>query len=245
MSQAPTQIHKPPTPPNPTPFHIFCFLFFVLCFTSCTPAEPSPRPSPLGQQTLDPAARQTLLTLARATLTAVTTPGKRQPLLHGITLTPRLRRKQGVFVSLYRPPLLGLFSAHPAGRLRACAGHLPPLKPLYEAVIFETRKAALMDPRFDRVSAAEAPSLAIELAVVSAPRQVQPRQIRPGEHGVELRLGHKRSTYLPYFLRLKGWDREHTLDRLGHKAGLDPAAWRDPQARLSVYEAQTFREQRR
>ena len=182
-----------------------------------------------------------MLLLARRTLVAVASGKQRGPLLGGLKLTDRLRRKQGVFVALLKPPLLGLFGGHPGGRLRACAGHLVPLKPLYEAVIFDVRRGGKFDPRFTPVEESELADISIELSVVTPPRKVRsPDEIVIGQHGVELRKGARMATFLPYFPRSMGWDRQQTLKKLSKKAGLDAGAWKTAGVSLSVYRAHTF-----
>lgn len=189
------------------------------------------------------AEQRTLLILARRTLTAVVSGKQRQPLLGGLKLTDRLRRKQGVFVSLLKPPMLGLFGSHPAGRLRACAGHLVPIKPLYEAVIFDVRRGGRFDPRFDPVKQSELEEITIELSVVTTPRRVRSAgEVLVGQHGVDVRKGKRMATYLPYYPLSMGWDRQETLSRLCKKAGLEPDACLTGEASLSVYRAHTFAE---
>ncbi len=220
-------------------------LLCTLLAPGCTNPVTHP-PRPLGKDSLTRAEQQTLLVLARRTLAAVATGKQRGPLLGGLMLTDRLRRKQGVFVALLKPPLLGLFGGHPGGRLRACAGHLAPLKPLYEAVIFDVRRGGKFDPRFSPVEEAELDDITIELSVVTTPRRVRSsEQIVIGQHGIELRKGKQMATFLPYFPVSMGWDRRQTLRKLCKKAGIDGDAWKSGDVSLSIYRAHTFVEKRR
>ena len=216
-------------------------LFPLMLLASGCTSPVTHLPRPLGKDSLTKAEQQTLLVLARRTLVAVATGKQGRPLLSGLTLTDRLRRKQGVFVALLKPPLLGLFGGHPEGRLRACAGHLAPLKPLYEAVIFDVRRGGKFDPRFTPVERSELADISIELSVVTPPRKVRsPKEILIGQHGIELRQGNQMATFLPYFPPSMGWDRQQTLTKLCKKAGLDGDAWKSGEVSLSVYRAHTF-----
>ena len=216
----------------------------MLCAMLLAPGCADPityAPRPLGKDSLTRAEQQTLLVLARRTLTAVATGKQDLPLLSGLKITERLRRKQGAFVALTLPRLFGLFGGHPNGRLRACAGHLVPVKPLYEAVIFDARRGGKFDPRFTPVKASELDDITIEVSAVTAPRKLRdPSHFLVGQHGLELRHPGGAATYLPHIPLSLGWDRMQTIENLCKKAGLDSDAWKTSAVSLSIYRAHSF-----
>jgi AmmeMemoRadiSam system protein A len=111
--------------------------------------------------------------------------------------------------------------------------------------------AALQDPRFKPVTAAEAPGLEVEVSVLSEPQALTIaneshaiRQLQPGIDGVIFECDEHgrsfRSTYLPQV-----WEQipepRAFLAHLKVKAGLPFDFW-SPQVRLSVYQVQKFSE---
>jgi AmmeMemoRadiSam system protein B/AmmeMemoRadiSam system protein A len=137
------------------------------------------------------------------------------------------------------------------GRLRGCIGSLQATRPLADDVRANAAAAALQDPRFSPVSAAEAPGLEVEVSVLSAPRPLifaneshALWQLRPGEDGVILECEHQgrshRSTYLPQVWEQIASPRAF-LAHLKVKAGLPFDFW-SPQLRLATYRVQKFSE---
>ena len=135
------------------------------------------------------------------------------------------------------------------GQLRGCIGSLQASRPLADDVRANAMAAALQDPRFKPVTAAEAPGLEVEVSVLS---DAQPlhfaneshaiRQLQPGIDGVIFECEEYgrsfRSTYLPQV-----WEQipepRAFLAHLKVKAGLPFDFW-SPQVRLSVYQVQKF-----
>jgi AMMECR1 domain-containing protein len=66
-------------------------------------------------------------------------------------------------------------------------------------------------------------------------------EVEPGRHGVMLSVRGHRALFLPQVATEQGWDRETLLDQLCLKAGLEPGAWRDPSARIEVFQAVVIR----
>jgi len=152
-------------------------------------------------------------------------------------VAPSLAERKACFVTLTR-----------AGALRGCVGHLLPRVPLYQAVIENARNAALYDPRFAPVEPGELDELLIEISVLTRPAPLSYdspeellRQLHPGQDGVLFQVGPHLATFLP-----RVWtqipDKVEFLDRLAEKAGCLPAAWRDREATVSVYHAESFAE---
>ncbi|CAN5576211.1 AmmeMemoRadiSam system protein B [soil metagenome] len=184
---------------------------------------------------LSPEQGLALVQLARASLHEATGAPK-EP-------TPGLKSFQGAgaaFVTLTSQ-----------GQLRGCIGSLQASRPLADDVRANAMAAALQDPRFKPVTAAEAPGLEVEVSVLSEPQPLSFAneshaiwQLQPGVDGVIFECEEHgrtfRSTYLPQV-----WeqipDRRAFLAHLKVKAGLPFDFW-SPQIRLSVYRVQKFSE---
>jgi AmmeMemoRadiSam system protein A len=141
---------------------------------------------------------------------------------------PELRQPAGCFVSLH---------SH-SGKLRGCVGRIDATQPLAIAVA-TAAESVLKDPRFagNRVGLEELPNIELELSVLSP--------LIPVKHvlefdllndGIFLTIGNRGGCFLPQVARQTGWTREQLLERLcTEKMGLAANAWRDPQARMSIF----------
>lgn len=134
-------------------------------------------------------------------------------------LPPALARPAAVFVTLTRD-----------GVLRGCIGGLEARHPLAEATARAAVNAAFHDPRFAPVTAAELPSLEMEVSVLSALEEVAfgeetqlLAQLDRGVHGLLIEQDEHRATFLP-----KVWESVSEpalfLALLKRKAGLSPFA---------------------
>ncbi len=178
--------------------------------------------------------KKTLLVLARRSVeAAVRNHGRldESKLTAGLQISEQLHKAMGAFVTLTKQ-----------GRLRGCIGYLQPIEPLYRAVINNARNAALRDRRFSPVQPEELASIEIEVSVLSVPVPVPgPQSIKIGCHGIILRKGSRRATYLPQVAPEQGWNVEQTLSHLSRKAGLSRDAWRSG-TEFMVYTALVFSE---
>jgi uncharacterized protein len=188
---------------------------------------------PLLPRLNDPERHQ-LLDLASMTLEQVV---RRQslPEIQSTHLPAALHQAAACFVSL---------SHHQ--QLRGCIGHLSFHHPLYQGVSENTRSAALTDSRFSPLQPSELNAVRIEISVLT---ELQPLSfaspdqlitlLRPHLDGVVLHLDDQLTTFLPQV-----WnqfpDPTAFLNRLAQKAGRDSTAWRLPQARISIYQADIF-----
>lgn len=203
---------------------------------------PAPAPVvPPDAPPLDVDLSARLVRLARAALTsdlAGTDDVVRE--LAALPARPELDRMQGVFVTLSRTDPREIAAQ---GKLRGCIGQVLPTHPLHEAVVIAAVNAALDDPRFSPVTAAELDRLAVEVTVLSAPRPVASwKEIELGRHGILLDQSGRRAVFLPQVPGEQGWTLEETLEHLSRKAGLPGSAWRDPATRFSVFEGQVIEE---
>lgn len=134
------------------------------------------------------------------------------------------------------------------GCLRGCIGCLAPSGPLVEAVADNAVNAALHDPRFPPLTAAELDRVRIEVSVLTAPQPLayaDPedllRRLAPGKDGVVLRQGRASATFLPQV-----WKQlprpEEFLEHLCLKAGLSREAWKSSRLEVSTYRVRCFQE---
>lgn len=174
-----------------------------------------------------------LLSLARKTLEAYTKTGfppKWDSAKYD--LTPRLKKKYGVFVTLKK-----------YGELRGCIGHIIPRTSLFQGVIENTINSSSNDWRFSPVDAKEISDITIEISILSQPKKIQgPEEFMVGKEGVIIRKGPASAVFLPQVATEQGWDRTETLCHLCQKAGLSRDAWQDDGMEFYVFTADVFSE---
>ncbi len=168
--------------------------------------------------------RDQLLALASAALDAAV---RGRPLPEPPPDLPTaLFQERGAFVTLTR-----------RGRLRGCIGLIEARLPLAETVVHMAASAALEDPRFPAVTAAELPELELEISVLSPLRRAaSAAEIELGRDGVLVRRGSRSGVFLPQVATETGWDKERFLSELcAGKAGLAPDDWRRPGTELYTF----------
>ncbi len=176
--------------------------------------------------------QDTLLRLARHTLTGITKDRSYRPDISKYEITPHLKAKSRLFVTLTEN-----------GRLRGCIGHVQARMPIYKAVIANTWKAAFEDPRFPSVRAEEVPKIKIEISINTPQRRVTDvNQIVVGKHGLIIEKGWHRGILLPQVPVEWGWDRAEFLKAICRKARLPLDVWKDKDAKLYIYSSQVFHE---
>lgn len=148
--------------------------------------------------------------------------------------------RRGVFVTLKRYPSL---------LLRGCIGYPLPVLPLREGLPRAAVSAAIEDPRFRPVRAEELGGLAIEVSVLTVPvpiRGSRPedlvRSVRVGRDGLIVEGFGSSGLLLPQVAPEQRWSSEEFLAGTCEKAGLPPAAWRDPRVTVHRFEAEVFAE---
>ena len=172
----------------------------------------------------------TLLTLARDSIEAHLD-GRDAPPFDDYAITDEMRLPAGGFVTLTID-----------GHLRGCIGEIPSTRPVHEVVRDHAQDAAFRDPRFQSLEREELDRIAIEVSVLTPPRQVAgSEEIVLGRDGVYLIKGLRRAVYLPQVAVEQGWDLDETLSSLSRKAGLPPDAWKDG-ATFETFQAQVFHE---
>ena len=148
--------------------------------------------------------------------------------------------RRGVFVTLKRYPSL---------ELRGCIGYPLPVLALREALARAAVSAAIDDPRFRPVRAAELARLAIEVSVLTVPARIRAdrpedlaRAVRVGRDGLIVEGFGSSGLLLPQVAPEQGWSSEEFLAGTCEKAGLPPTAWRDPRISVQRFEAEVFGE---
>jgi AmmeMemoRadiSam system protein A len=178
--------------------------------------------------TLTPAERRALLSIAREAIRTRLTPGTSAGVPPSLSEEGRLAVHAAAFVTLRRGELL-----------RGCIGHLERDRSLAGVVAYAAVSAALEDPRFPPVTAAELDLLSIEISVLGPIQPVRdPETIEVGRHGLVVHSGGRRGLLLPQVATEWGWDRETFLEQLCLKASLPRSAWRT--ADLFTFEALVF-----
>jgi AmmeMemoRadiSam system protein A len=130
---------------------------------------------------------------------------------------------------------------HFDGRLRGCIGYVIPVSSLYQTVAETARAAAFDDPRFASITAEEAPSLQVEISVLSPLRPIRPEDVVTGVHGLLVTKDGRRGILLPQVPMEWNWDRETFLSQTCLKAGLPADAWMQD-IDLQAFTAEVFGE---
>jgi hypothetical protein len=177
---------------------------------------------------LDATDREALLDSAAETLRRLRQTAARQAIpAHGGS--DALQARRGCFVSL-----------HQGEELLGCLGNCQGRKPLAEEAADLALAAALEDPRFRPAAAVPGP-IDLEISVLTPFHRIRRiEQFRLGVHGAYLKLGGRSGLLLPQVAANHAWTSESFWQALARKSMLGPRAWRDPKARLSVFEAQVF-----
>lgn len=128
------------------------------------------------------------------------------------------------------------------GELRGCIGRMVSDEPLAETVAAMAAAAATEDGRFEPVTAAELPSIVVEISVLGPMRPIRTGDVEVGVHGLMVRCGSRRGVLLPQVPLEYGWDRETFLAHTCRKAGLPADAWRRPECEWLAFTATVFGE---
>ena len=141
-------------------------------------------------------------------------------------LTPEMKPKAGVFVSI-----------HKGGELRGCIGTIEAQRNnVAEEIIANAISSAIRDPRFYPITADELKELEYSVDILTRPRRVKSRkQLNIKRYGVIVEAGGRRGLLLP---DLEGVESiEEQIDICRQKAGIDP----DEPVRLYRFEAERYK----
>jgi hypothetical protein len=179
---------------------------------------------------LSDSEKRELLALARKSVESAVQKGELYEPSDSNSVT--LNQERGAFVTLTE-----------AGQLRGCIGYTSAVKPLYLTVRDTATHAALRDPRFLSVSAAELPKLEYEVSVLSPLRRVTDiQQIKVGEHGLLMKNGDSEGLLLPQVPVEQKWDRLTFLEQICRKAGMNSSCWKDDDTDIFSFTAVVFNE---
>jgi len=164
---------------------------------------------------------------------------------HGIETDRALEVDAGEFSEALRAHGASFVTLHLDGKLRGCIGSLNAYRELVRDVAENAYAAALRDPRFAPLSAAEFDRVRICISVLSASSPLRfgseaelLSQLRPGVDGLILEADGRRGTFLPAV-----WESLPTpaefFNQLKVKAGLPGDYW-SPQMKVSRYTTETF-----
>ncbi len=149
-----------------------------------------------------------LVQLAKKTVESYVRRGKVSP---PEELTPEMKEKAGVFVSI-----------HKKGDLRGCIGTFEPAtNNVANEIINNAISAATRDPRFFPVTADELPQIEYSVDVLTEPEPVSgEKDLDPKKYGAIVEAGWRRGLLLP---DLEGVDSvKHQLEICRMKAGIEP-----------------------
>jgi AmmeMemoRadiSam system protein A len=177
--------------------------------------------------------QEKLLRWVRVTIeVAVRGEGRRE--IPEAEVTEGLRAPRGVFVTLKKQ-----------GELRGCIGKMDFERPLWANAVDAAVASALEDPRFQPVTREELDEIAIEISILERPEDLpEPGRFDVQQHGIIVQKGWRHALLLPKVAQEQDWDATKTLEMVCQKAGLPTDAWRDPAARLQVFTAFDFSEER-
>ncbi len=141
-------------------------------------------------------------------------------------LTPEMRERAGVFVSI-----------HKLGELRGCIGTFEPTKKnVAEEIIANAISSATRDPRFPPITPDELKDLDYNVDVLTPPEPIESKdQLDPMKYGVIVECGWRRGLLLP---DLEGVDSvDYQIDICRQKAGIAP----DEPVKLYRFEVRRYK----
>jgi AmmeMemoRadiSam system protein B/AmmeMemoRadiSam system protein A len=150
-----------------------------------------------------------LVALAKKTVETYVREGKAPPPPR--TLTPEMKEKAGVFVSI-----------HKLGDLRGCIGTFEPQeKNVAAEIITNAVSSATQDPRFPPIAPEELKDLDYSVDVLTKPEPVADKsQLDPKKYGVIVECGWRRGLLLPDLEEVDTVD--YQIDICRQKGGIDP-----------------------
>jgi AmmeMemoRadiSam system protein A len=180
--------------------------------------------------TLDSGERDGLLVLARAAVAAAAGAGTHESVEVARQAFVRSDRRAAAFVTLTE-----------GGELRGCMGNLDADLPVADSVMEAASCAALLDPRFRRVTAAELDGIELEVSVLGPMVPLrEPLGFRLGIDGIVVQRGGRRGLLLPDVAPKLGFDRVAMLDTACRKASLPDGAWRMPGTTVLAFQTDRF-----
>jgi AmmeMemoRadiSam system protein A len=164
-----------------------------------------------------------LVRLAKRTVESYVKKGE---VIQAKRLTPEMKPKAGVFVSI-----------HKGGELRGCIGTIEPQRNnIAEEIIANAIASAIRDPRFYPITADELGELEYSVDILTKPKPVKSRkQLDAKRYGVIAEAGGRKGLLLP---DLEGVDSvDYQIDICRQKAGIAP----DEPVKLYRFEVERYK----
>jgi AmmeMemoRadiSam system protein A len=172
------------------------------------------------------ADRHSILKFARQVVVEAVTLGR---LPEHVPTDGIFAERRGVFVTL-----------RDTGHLRGCIGVVEADTPLGDSVARCAAGAALQDPRFAPMRAADLSHLQIEISLLTKPEPIAINAIEIGRHGLIVVSGDRRGLLLPQVAVEHNLDREKFLSETCRKAHLLRDAWRDARTQILGFTCDVF-----
>jgi AmmeMemoRadiSam system protein A len=172
------------------------------------------------------ADRHSILKFARQVVVEAVTLGR---LPEHVPTDGIFAERRGVFVTLRN-----------TGHLRGCIGVVEADTPLGDSVARCAAGAALQDPRFAPMRAADLSHLQIEISLLTKPEPIAINAIEIGRHGLIVVSGDRRGLLLPQVAVEHNLDREKFLSETCRKAHLLRDAWRDARTQILGFTCDVF-----
>jgi AmmeMemoRadiSam system protein B/AmmeMemoRadiSam system protein A len=169
-----------------------------------------------------------LLNLAHKTIAEYILKGT-TPEIDPTNLNDTLETPFGAFVTLYKNHIL-----------RGCIGRLDETQPLWKMVQTMAIAAATHDHRFSAVTSNELSQLKIEISLLTPLKRIKSAdEFILGKHGIYMKKGDSRGTFLPQVATKTCWSKEELFGHCAQdKAGIGWKGWKT--AELYTYEALVF-----
>jgi len=201
-----------------------------------SPPEPVKTTKKTGDQPMNLSLKEkkTLLAIARQTLENHFKGNYKvlKEVENSFTITPLLKNKAGVFVTLRKQ-----------GDLRGCIGTIIGEEPLWEGVRNNVLKSAFHDPRFPPLKESELEKVDIEISVMTPLQKIDDyKKIRLGTDGVIIRKDYHQAVYLPQVATETGWNLDRFLGHLCQKAMLPANAYKSEGIAFHIFQALVFEE---
>ncbi len=164
----------------------------------------------------------------------------------GVKQAARQRKEDSDTAALFDKHLGVFVTLHRHGALRGCIGSLEATESVWDGVIRNAVNAAFHDPRFLKLTEDEFQGIDLEVSILSESVPLEYTdyqdllsQLEPYRHGVTIRKGHARATFLPQVWKQLP-DKALFLSHLCQKAGLSPDDWKKGDLSVETYTVDCF-----
>lgn len=169
--------------------------------------------------------KETLISVARQAIINYIDDG-RYDIDTATSYSNNLNEHCGAFVSIYVN-----------SDLRGCIGTFSEDDPVYKSVHRMAIASVSSDSRFKPITKEELDRIDLEVSILSPRRLIEDiSEIELGKHGIYLKKGSNKGTFLPHVAIDQKWTREEYLGHCAkHKAGIGWEGWKTSE--IYIYEA--------